>query len=390
MKKYWWILGIWLFSTGIAGAQNGGIRFEHANWQEVREKAQKEKKLIFADFYTEWCGPCLSMAEEIFPLMEVGNFYNRHFVNVKIDAEKGEGKILREKYKVASYPTFLFIDPGSGEIVHRSSSRQDAATFLFTGQSAVTQVERSLYLEKEYTLGNRSRELLRRYMNYLASVYQREKLEKVMQEYTALSDFSLEQKTDWEVFVKHITGIESPQFQEVLQNKEKYVRLFGQEQVDAKLYKEFNFSLNISALEQASDFKGKSFLLKKNRAEKYVRDKAYAAAIPLLDVLMADPGEFKEELCHYLKFTARTGLYEEVPDFWLKKCAEMAQYVAYNSINRQEAGIHYDYALLLEKLIRRIPEAAVYFPVSIVDKPLRGTPDYSLRSLRLKPKPKRR
>ena len=68
---------------------NGGIRFERGNWQEILQKAKSQHKLIFADFYTQWCGPCLNMAETVFSLPEVGAFYNRHFICVQIDAEHG-------------------------------------------------------------------------------------------------------------------------------------------------------------------------------------------------------------------------------------------------------------------------------------------------------------
>lgn len=391
MKKkvflFMFIVGLFFTLTGFT--QDTGIRFEHTNWEKVREKAANEKKLIFADFFTEWCGPCLAMAEDVFPLREVGDFYNTHFVNVKVDAEKGEGKTLREKYKVVSYPTFLFIDPQTGEVVHRSSSRQEAETFLFTGKSAVTPELRSFYLEKEYTLGNRDRQLLKNYLNYLASVYQHEKVTKLAGEYVALPDFSLQNPTDWEVFVRHIRGTENPQFREVTAQREKYIGLYGQDEVDRKLYNEFNLSLEVEKLENAPDFKGKSFLVRKNKAENYLRAKDYASAIPLLDSLMAAPGDFKEELCHYLKFTARSALYGEHPEAWIKKCAELAQYVAYNSDNRQDAGIHYDYAMLLEKLIRAMPEAGHYFPSSIVVQPEYGVKDYSLRSPKLKQKPRK-
>lgn len=388
MKRKIIILILMLMAFGvIVKAQEGGIRFEHGNWQEIREKAMRENKLIFADFYTEWCGPCLAMAEEVFPLMEVGNLYNARFVNVKIDAEKGEGKTLREKYKVISYPTFLFIDPKSEAIVHRSSSRQDKETFLFTGKSAITPILRSPYLEKEYTLGNRNRELLGSYMDYLASIYKRDKVLELIQIYTNRPDFSLMDQADWKVFVKHIGGIENPQFRELLDNKERYVAQYGKVEVDEKLYKEFNLTLDTEALSKAPDFKGKDFLMKKNEAEKYLRAKNYEAAIPLLDALMAEPGDFKEELCRYLKFTARSVLYGEHPDFWVKKCAGLAQYVAYNSYDRQDAGIHYDYALILEKLIRSLPDAGKYFPASIVEEPLKGSKDYSLRPSKLKQKP---
>lgn len=392
MKKGLFLIGVVAVLFGfvpVAEAQDNGIRFTHGSWQEIRDKAASENKLIFVDFFTEWCGPCLAMAEDVFPVMEVGNFYNGKFINVKIDAEKGEGKNLREKYKVVSYPTFLFIDPKSEEIVHRSSSRQDKETFLFTGKSAITPVLRSPYLEKEYSLGNRQPELLANYMNYLASIYQRDKVQELVGVYTSLPGFSLANKADWEVFVSHIGGIDNPQFLDVLNRKQKYAALYGDEAVDGKLYKEFNSNLNTEALAKAPDFKGKDFLLKKNRAENYLRNKNYQSAIPLLDSLMADPGDFKEELCRYLKFTSRSVLYGEYPDYWLKKCGELAQYVAYNSYDRQDPGIHYDYALILEKLIRSVPEAGKYFPASIVEKPRHGVKDYSMRSPKLKEKPKR-
>lgn len=389
MKKSLLLILI-LASVFQVRAQEGGISFEKGSWQEVRQKAIAEKKLIFADFYTEWCGPCLAMAEEVFPSMEVGNLYNAHFVNVKIDAEKGEGRELRDKYRVVSYPTFLFIDPVTGEIVHRSSSRQDQEIFLFTGTSALDPVLRSVSLEKEYSSGNRSRLLLGRYMDYLASMYKREQVEALVKEYAALSDFSLENKADWGVFLKHINGTENSFFQEVLNQRDKYIKLYTSEMVDGKLFREFNIPGDMEALRNAPDFQGKEFLILKNEAEHYLREKNYQVAIPLLDSLMKEPGDFKEELCRYLKFTARSVLYGEHPDFWLKKCAEHAQFVAYNSYDRQDATIHYDYAMILEKLIRSVPDAARYFPASIVEQPEKGTKGYSMRSPKLKQKPRKK
>lgn len=390
MIKYWGSILLVVGLCGILNAQEGGIRFEHGSWAEAKEKARQENKLIFVDFYTEWCGPCLAMAEEVFPLMEVGNFYNTHFVNLKVDAEKGDGRTLREKYNVVSYPTFVFIDPVTEKVVHRSSSRQEAETFLFTGKSVVTPTWRSPYLQQQYEKGNRSREFLSQYMDYLASMYQRDKVNALVEEYTRLPDFSLSRKEDWQVFLKHISGTESSQFQALLAEKAKYEDFYGEKAVEDKIYKEFNLSADEKALEKAPDFRGKDFLLRKNRAEQYVRSREYEKAAPLLNDLMKDPGEFKEELCHYLKFVARTALYGEPAIDWLKQCTVYAQYVAYNSYNRQDAGIHYDYAQLLEKLIRCAPDAGKYFPASILEVPENGVKNYSMRSPKLKAKPKRK
>ena len=68
-----------------------GIEFFHGTWAEGVAKAKAENKKIFIDFFTEWCGPCLNMALTVFPQPEVGEAYNKDFVCMKIDAEKGEG-----------------------------------------------------------------------------------------------------------------------------------------------------------------------------------------------------------------------------------------------------------------------------------------------------------
>lgn len=68
-----------------------GIQFREGSWKEILEIAKKENKLVFVDNYTSWCGPCKKMVSEIFPLKEVGDFYNANFICYKLDCEKGDG-----------------------------------------------------------------------------------------------------------------------------------------------------------------------------------------------------------------------------------------------------------------------------------------------------------
>src|SRR5262245_56376781 len=96
-----------------------GIQFEHGSWQEAVAKAKAEGKFIFLDAYTTWCGPCKTMVAKTFPDSAVGRFFNTHFVNVKMDMERGDGVELSTRYKVWIYPTLLFLD-AEGMIQHRS------------------------------------------------------------------------------------------------------------------------------------------------------------------------------------------------------------------------------------------------------------------------------
>ena len=116
------LLSLFLAWLPVCAQAQEGIKFEHNAWAEIVAKAKAEGKLIFADVYTQWCGPCYNMATTVFTRHDVGAFYNDHFVCVKIDAENGEGVALARKYQVRVYPTYLYIDPQTEEFVHRSSS----------------------------------------------------------------------------------------------------------------------------------------------------------------------------------------------------------------------------------------------------------------------------
>lgn len=72
--------------------------FRHISYAEGLKAAKAEGKLLFVDFYTEWCGPCKMMANNVFPQKDVGDYMNAKFVCLKIDAEKGEGVELAKRY----------------------------------------------------------------------------------------------------------------------------------------------------------------------------------------------------------------------------------------------------------------------------------------------------
>ena len=114
-------------------ADEKGIEFFHGTWDEAKAEAKRSGKLIFVDAYAAWCGPCKWMAANSFPNPSVGAFFNKNFINVKMDMEKGEGKGLMGTFGVRAYPTLLFID-GNGKIVNKSEGALDADSLLKLGK----------------------------------------------------------------------------------------------------------------------------------------------------------------------------------------------------------------------------------------------------------------
>ncbi len=147
-----------LFFAVIAFGQ--GIKFEDGNFKSLLAKAKKEKKLIFVDAYAVWCGPCKLMVKNIFPLKDVGDHYNAHFINTKIDMEKGEGIDLAKKYNVKAFPTYLFIN-GDGEEVHRTLGYVEEKDFIQFAKDAEDPNKRLTALKQKFEKGEKDPEFLK-------------------------------------------------------------------------------------------------------------------------------------------------------------------------------------------------------------------------------------
>lgn len=369
-------------------AQSAGINFLHGvTWAEAVTKAKAENKLIFIDFYTQWCGPCMNMAQTVFSLPTVGYYYNNTFVNLKIDAEEGEGVTLAKKYGVRSYPTYAFIDPATEEIVHRSSSRQSAEQFIQTGKDATIPAQRSFYLQEQYANGNRERAFLINYINYNHSVYARDNVQKAFEELLK-GGAKLTDPDIWAVYVNNISGM-TPYLKQVSDNYADFCQRFGKKAVDAKLAKETTYG-DLAAIEALCDYEGKDFNCKMIRINNSVNAKNYDAAATQIDAMIADPNVDQQELISRLKFIARLSYkVDELPDSWFYKCVDYLRYIAYNQKDRDDAYIHQEYASALEMVVRRMNDKQAV-PAYIIASPTHGKTVYNMRPDALKAKPKRK
>ncbi|MFN3783874.1 MAG: thioredoxin family protein [Spirosomataceae bacterium] len=130
-----------LATTSFAQQKKEGIIFENSNWKSILEKAKKQKKLVFLDAYTTWCGPCKAMQARVFPDQKLGEFYNTHFVNAKIDMEQGDGLKLANKYPIQGYPTLLFIDPVTEKVVNQALGYRSIEQLMKLGQQVASKTK---------------------------------------------------------------------------------------------------------------------------------------------------------------------------------------------------------------------------------------------------------
>ena len=115
-----------------------GLSFYEGSWSDALGKAKAENKLIFLEIHASWCGSCKRLKETTFTDREAGDLYNSNFINLVLDGEKGEGKVLAQKYGIKAYPALLFIDH-TGRLVAEVNGYHNPRRFVQLGKRVLNQ-----------------------------------------------------------------------------------------------------------------------------------------------------------------------------------------------------------------------------------------------------------
>ena len=159
MKKIILFLSVSLFALSLVAQTN----FRDITYKEALAAAKAEKKLVFIDFYTSWCGPCKMMMKNIFPLKEVGNYLNSKFVCIKIDAEKGEGPELAKRYQVKAYPTFVAINPAEKILMTKVGGSGSGSGCIGSIDRLIDPDKTPERMKQRYESGERTADLISAY-----------------------------------------------------------------------------------------------------------------------------------------------------------------------------------------------------------------------------------
>lgn len=229
------ILGILLVTlcvalTNVKADEEKGIRFEKIPYKALLEKAKAEKKLLFIDAFTTWCGPCKYMSREIFTKDSVAEFYNTNFINAKIDMEKGEGIELARKYEVNAYPTLLYVD-GDGKMVHRSTGSRSAQTFIALGKEALTPEKTLSSLQNRFSKGERAQDFLALYLRAIHDAGLNSTEARYFY-FKKLTDDQLQEKENWALITEMVYSSDEEVFQRVFKNRSVFRNVFNKTEVD--------------------------------------------------------------------------------------------------------------------------------------------------------------
>lgn len=187
-----------------------------ADFDEALAKAKASNKLLFVEYYNPNCPVCMAL-EPFFEEKEMADFYNKHFVNYKMNSfemsESEQEFINAAGLKFKSVPFFLFFD-GEGNFVHHSGTQKDLDYLVGIGRSALNSFTRSSGLAKKYEEGDRTVRTLYAYCTLL-HLFEEDSLIRVVSNdlYEAFDKNELATKKSYMITKKCVNHAENGFFQ---------------------------------------------------------------------------------------------------------------------------------------------------------------------------------
>lgn len=181
--------------------------FRSISFSEAMDAARQEKKLVFIDFYTDWCGPCKKMARETFPQKKVGDFMNEKFVCLKLNAEK-EGKDLAARFSVKAYPTFIVLDANE-KVQAELKGAMDGDAFIAKLQAGLDPEQTPERMAERYQSGERTPELVNNYaLHFMEQGKEKEGFEIVNGYFDSLSEAQRLEAANAFLFTRYTLGLD--------------------------------------------------------------------------------------------------------------------------------------------------------------------------------------
>jgi thioredoxin-related protein len=99
----------------------GGAWAKPVDWVTDYDKAlsdaEKNKKIIMIDFYTDWCGWCKKLDKDVYAKKEIEDKLAANFISMKLNPEKSrKAAELSKKFGTRGFPHIVFLDAKGNKI----------------------------------------------------------------------------------------------------------------------------------------------------------------------------------------------------------------------------------------------------------------------------------
>jgi thioredoxin-related protein len=224
-----------LFILTYNGIAQNNFKFDESDYQTIIKRSKQEKKSVFLMLYATWCPHCTKMKTEVLQDTLVQKLLNKNYIYSWQDIEKPEGIMLKNKFKVTSIPTFIFLDSNENEL-YRLKNEYKTTDFIAEIKNALNPKSQLPYLEKEFSKDPSNADKWLNYMNVMKKGRNRSDLSVTAHRYLETqSDQQLISQTNWQIISNGVTDITSREFQYVLHHQKEFEAISSPSRVERKI-----------------------------------------------------------------------------------------------------------------------------------------------------------
>lgn len=240
--KHTFIIVLLLFAS-IAKAQKATINFIENDYKLALEKSKISKKPIFVMVYATWCPHCNKMKSTVLKAPPVVDFFNSNYINVMMDGESPTGKDFMKKFKVTSYPTFLYLDENETHL-YSTGGEFTAEEFILESKKALNPNTQIPNLEKQFNNDIKNPESCLLYLNALKKSIERYKTDDIVAKYLATQPKDqLFTAINWKIIAFGVNNLNTKEFDFVLNHQTDFAKVSSTKRVEAKIVSVVNQSL---------------------------------------------------------------------------------------------------------------------------------------------------
>jgi thioredoxin-related protein len=278
MKKSAYFITILLLLSMVlsaAGQNNEGIKFRTASFDEAIALSKSEKKPIFLHAFASWCHYCEYMTDSVYSKKEIGDFYNRNFICIRMDMEK-EGRELNKKLKVRTFPTLVYFDYRDIVMMHRIAGKRSAEEFLQTGKEALDSTKQLRTYEKKYYNKTAKAEEILTYFRMLdkAGLDNQAPINAYLMN---IDVNEMLKPINWRIMYDLFREADLPAFQKVIENKKYYAEKYSADSIENKIISVYNYAL-MNRVQQLDSAGYENMISKLRNSNLDLRDKIISYA----------------------------------------------------------------------------------------------------------------
>jgi thioredoxin-related protein len=250
MKRiYNTLIFLFIISTGSNLVAQTSIQFVKGGYIEALQQSKLQNKPVFFMCFASWCPHCKKMKSSVFTDSLVAQYYNEHFICAEQDMELDEGIALHDKFKIKSYPTFIFMD-SAGTVLYRTTGEFKAPAFIGEGKNAQTTKKQLPYLKKQFEKDTSNAGSCYEYLRALKKGGM-DYTDVVKKYFSTQTDKQLISEVNFRIISNGITDIDSREFQYLVQHQKEFASATSNDRVEKKIF--FLVKELLNSLVDASD-----------------------------------------------------------------------------------------------------------------------------------------